>query len=151
QPAPCHEAENHRPERGDEAERKVSAVVRDKRTLAREQVQKPLVEGITEVVVLVPVRQETGVIVPEMPGGADAYRSPVETGSGKGIEGPGQPVARQNCGQCPPSPAWRTETQHEQERVAEPDLAERVFKREVGLGPVHRAQEDTEQNQRQRS
>ena len=73
QPAPRHEAENHRPERGDEAEGKVSAVVRDKRTLAREQVQKPLVEGITEVVVLVPVCQETGVIVPEVPGGADAY------------------------------------------------------------------------------
>src|SRR5204862_548996 len=60
QPAPGDQAKDHGPQGGNETQREVAAFVVRKGMFAREQVQEPLVEAVSEIVVFVPVRGESG-------------------------------------------------------------------------------------------
>src|SRR5438067_3943770 len=45
EPTPRDQAENHRSQGRNKAERRIAAAIKDERALAREQVEEPLVEG----------------------------------------------------------------------------------------------------------
>jgi len=78
------EAEDHRPERRDEAQGLVAATVEGERLLAREEVQEPAVELRREILALVPVRREAVQVV--RPVGRHADGLPVETRARHGVE-----------------------------------------------------------------
>ena len=61
------QTQDHRGQRGDEAKCQVTTRVVFKSAFARKQVQKPLVEVISKVEILVPVRRESGEIVLRIP------------------------------------------------------------------------------------
>src|SRR5262249_461447 len=94
EPAAGDQAENHRPERGKEAERGVAAAVVREGLLAREQVEKPGVEGPGEVAVLVPVSHQAGVML--WPIRRDADFLIVKITRRQRIESKGAPVADEN-------------------------------------------------------
>ena len=149
QPAAGDQPQDHRAQRGDEAQRRVAAAVGDKRRLARQQVEEPHVEGLPEVAVLVPVRRQPAVVMRPVRRHAD--RLIVESRPGHGIQRPGEPVAGEHDPQGGPLRPDRAEPEQEQERVAQADLGQRVLEGEVGLPAVHRAQEDTERDEHDRS
>ena len=144
------EAQDHRRQRGDEAQRRVAAAVVRERPLAGKQVQEPGVERPGQVAVLVPVRREAARMVRPVwrhadrgvsrtrRRGADRARTPPSSRRGS------TPSAI-HCTRA------REERQHEQERVAQADLAERVLEREIGLRAAARPEEDPQEDQDQRS
>src|ERR1700733_138967 len=75
----------------------------------------------------------------------------VERWPGSRIEGPRQPVPKQDGAERNPLIAHGTKGHQEEEGVAQSDLRERVFKGEVGLAAVERPEEDAQGNQEQRS
>ena len=142
------QAQDHRRQRGDEAQRRVAAAIARERLLPGKQVQEPGVERPGQVAVLVPVRRETGQMVRPVRPHAD--RGVVELRAGKRIERERRPVADEDHRQRDPLDSSREESQHEQERVAQADLAERVLEREIGLRAAARPQEDAQEHQDQR-
>ena len=90
-------------------------------------------------------------VVEMRPVGGNADGLPVKSGARHWIERPRQPVAVEDHGQRDPLPARLAEAQQEQERIAQADLRQRVFKGEVGARAVHRAQEDAQRDQQERT
>ncbi len=80
-----------------------------------------------------------------MPIGGNADRGIVEARAGSWIERPGQPVSKQDGAESNPLIAGGTEGQQEEEGVSQADLGQRVFKSEVGLAAVERAEKDAQQ------
>src|SRR6202021_3263562 len=61
EPLSGEQSHNHGAERGNKTQRRPTALIKDKRILARKEVQEPNVEGPREVGVLVPMREKSGV------------------------------------------------------------------------------------------
>ena len=76
------QAQDHGAERGNEAERQIAAAVKHERLDAREEIQEPLVEGVAQVGVLIPMRGEARVVVRPIRRNADGLV--VEAGAGHG-------------------------------------------------------------------
>ena len=105
QPGAGDQAEYHRPQCRDETERGVTAVVEQKRLLAREEVEEPAVERPGQVRVHVPVGGEAGEVVRRRPIGGDADRLVIEVRPRQRVEDEGGPVAHEQHGQRdPPQP-----------------------------------------------
>ncbi len=68
-------------------EREIAAIVIDEWFFAREEVEEPLIKGVTEVAVFVPMRSEAGEVMNPVCGNADGL--PIEIRAGCGIECPG--------------------------------------------------------------
>src|SRR5207237_909411 len=124
------EAEDHGDESRNEAERLVSATVMRERLLAREEIQKPLVEVSGEIRVLVPVRGDSVQVLPVR---IDAYGPVVESCGRQRVEQEGQPVDHQERAGRDGLDSRSTTGQEEQEEIAQPDLRQRILEREVGL------------------
>ena len=148
EPAAGDKAEDHGAEGGDEAEGEIAAVVEEEGLGAGELVEEPDVEGLAEVAVHVPVRREAGEQV-AVPIGGDADGGPGEVRSGRGIEGPGEPVADEDGAEGGPEPAEPAEGEKEGEGVAETDLGEGVLKGEVGHGAMDGAKEEAEDDEQE--
>src|ERR1700689_1399225 len=86
-----------------------------------------------------------------MPIRGNADRSVVEVLTRKPIKRPGQPVAKKDGAESDPLIACGPEGEQEKKGIAEANLRERVFKGEVGLAAVHRAEKDAERDQKQRA
>ena len=147
QPAAGDQAEDHRAERRDEAQCEIAAAIRDERLRAREQVEEPDVERVSEIVVLVPVRRESAVVMRPVRGHAHRL---IVVRDDRRVERPRQPIADQDDGERGPLHARRSQSEQEEERIAEADLRQRVFEGEVRLPASDRAQEDAERDQDQR-
>src|SRR6266568_576326 len=107
QPAPGDQAQDHCAQRRNETQCEVSTRVVHEAIFAREQVQEPLVEAVSEIVVLVPVRSESREVVLRVPRRGDAYVLPIGIRGRRGIQGPRQPVSEENQGERPPYPLER--------------------------------------------
>src|SRR5262249_47126342 len=147
--AAADEAEDHRSERGDEAQRRVAAAIEEERALAREEVQEPRVEGPGEVAVLVPVGLESREEMSPVRRYADGRV--VEVGRRQRVEDERRPVADEDGGERDPLVADGPEGEQEQKAVAEPDLGERVLEREVRLRLSHRAQPHAQEHEDERA
>src|ERR1700739_4465958 len=79
----------------------------------------------------------------------NADRGVLEVPARKRIKRPSQPVAKEDGAKSDPLIARRPKGQQEKKGIAQADLGERVFKGEVGLGAVERAEEDAEYDQQQ--
>ncbi len=126
------QAEDHRRQRRDEVQRQVAAAVVDERPLPREEVEEPLVGPGSEIRVLVPVRGEAGDVV--RPVGADADGRGIESRRRQRIERERGPVADEDERGGHELGADAGPAEQEEEDVAEADLRQHVFEREVGLG-----------------
>ncbi len=146
QPLPCPEAQDHRRQRRDEAERGPAAFVEAERRLAREKVQEPDVERPREVRVLVEVRQEARVEMRPVRGNADARV--VEGRRRQRIEDERRPERDEDRRERQRLRANGGERQQEQKRVAEADLCEGVFEGPIRLVTIERPEEDAERHQR---
>ena len=146
EPLAAPQPEDHRRERRDEAQRGPAAAVEAERLEAREEIEEPGVERPGDVRVLVEVREEARIEVRPVRRHAD--RRVVEIGRRQRIQDERRPEAHEDRGERDRLRAQRRERQQEQERVAEPDLRERVFEGPVGARPIQRAQEDPERDQR---
>lgn len=62
-PATRYEPEDHGSERRNEAQSQITAAVCHKRVRSGEEIEKPLIEGIPEIAVFIPMRSESGEIV----------------------------------------------------------------------------------------
>ncbi len=111
------EAQDHRRQRGDEAQRRVAAAVARERRLPGKQVQEPRVERPGQVAVLVPVLREPARVVGPVRRHAD--RAEVKLRAGKRIKGEGPPVSDEDERQRGPLDSSRVKSQHEQKRVAQ--------------------------------
>ncbi len=146
EPLPCPEAQDHRRQRRDEAERGPAAFVESERRLTREEVQEPDVERPREVRVLVEVREESRV---EMrPVRRDADARVVEVRRRQRIEDERRPERDEDDRERQRLHANGGERQQEQKRVAEADLREGVFEGPIRLVTIERPQEDAERHQR---
>ena len=146
QPLAAPQAEDHRRQRRDEAERGPAAPVEAERLETRKEVEKPGVEGPRQVRVLVEVREKARVEV--RPVGRNADRLVIEVGPRQRIQHERRPEPGEQHDERDRLHADRGERQQEQERVAETNLRERVFERPVGARAAQRAQEDPERDQR---
>ncbi len=93
-PASGDQAQNHRAQSRNEAEGQITALVVDKRLRSWKQVEKPLIESMSQVAVLVPMRGEAAEVVTPVRGHADCRV--IEIAPGAGYKRPSQPVAEQN-------------------------------------------------------
>src|ERR1700722_19905166 len=109
-----------------------------------EKIEEPLVERRGEVRVFVPMRGEARQVRPirRHPDG-----SVIETGRRQWIQRKRRPVTQQNCRQTQPLNLAGRPRQQENKNVTHADLAERVLKREIGLRPMQRTQEDPEESE----
>src|SRR6266576_2465251 len=146
QPTPRNQAEDHRPQCRDKTQCEVTALVVNKRMLARKEIQEPLVETVSEIVVLVPMRSESRIVVLRVPLRRNADAWPVEIPRRCRIHGPKQPISHKNDREHDPDPLQRLHfkgkiSKQKQERIAEADLREGILKSEIRNGMVHRAKE----------
>ena len=131
QPAARDQAEDHRAQRRDEAQRQVAAAVGDKRRLARETGS-----GTT---CRTPARGCCSCSSAPRARCSDAASPPARrppdsrTRARHRIQRPGQPVADEDHARAVHCVADRAEAEQEQERVAEADLRQRVLEGQVGL------------------
>ena len=146
EPSAADHTQQHGSQRGDEAQRQVASVVIAERAGARKQIQEPDIESLAKIRVLVPVRGEPGVEV-LVPVRRHAHRGPVKSRPRRRIQRPSQPIAEENGAGCDPLPARPRKREQKSERVAEPDLRQRVFKRKVSNGPAVRAQKNPQRDQ----
>ena len=75
----------------------------------------------------------------------------VGAGRRRGVKRPRQPIPEEQRAQRGPLPFGRPEREQEEQRIAEPDLGQRVLEGEVGLRAVGGAQEDAQRDQQQRA
>src|SRR6185436_20410892 len=101
------------------AKGKIAAAISDKGLRPGKEIQKPLVKSRAEIAVLVPVRSEPGKVV--SPVGWNAYRLIVESGAGRGIKRPGEPITKKDGAECGPPPFGRLEAEQKKEWISEPD------------------------------
>src|SRR5204862_8193140 len=83
-----NQAQDHRAQRGNETQREVSTGVVFETIFTREQVQEPLVEAVSKIVVLVPVRGETREIMLSVPLWRNTHVRPVKIRWRRGIQRP---------------------------------------------------------------
>ena len=148
EPLPGDEAEEHGAERGDETEGEIAAAVVEEWFFAREKIHEPLVEASAEVPIFIPVRGEAGEVLPI---GRDADGLPIEIRGRERIECPGGPVANEDGGESDPLSARACEGEEEREGVAEADLSEGIFEGEIGHGAIDAAEENSEEDQEERT
>ena len=121
--------QDHRRQGGNEAERRVAAAVVPERLGTGEQVEEPDVERPGRVAVLVPVGREAAHQMRPVRRNADSRVIEIGTHRIGREEGP---VAYNESNERQPLHANRPHAQQEEERVAQADLREGVFEREVG-------------------
>src|ERR1700679_2146118 len=115
------------------------------RLLPGEQVQEPRVERPGQVTVFVPVLRESNRVMGPVRRHADRVEIKLRTGNS--IEGEGPPVSDQDQRQRDPLNSSRLKGQHEQEGVAEANLAECILKSVIGLRAIERPEKDTQEYQ----
>lgn len=147
------QAEDHRAQRREEAERRVPAAVEFKRPLAREQVQEPPVERPGRIAVQVPVRLKSRAHLLRgsgLPAGRRPHRPVVKPVRRQRVHRKRHPVAGHDHRKSRHL-SGRTQPRHQkQQRIPQPDLSQGVLKRPVGHPAAGRTQPHPQQHQHQR-
>ena len=108
-----------------------AALIEDKGLLSRKEVQEPNIKRPCKIGILVPVREESSVVVRPILWNPDP--GVVELGTWRWIQRERRPKADQDQHQRHHLRSHTRESQQKQEDVTQSDLRECVFKCEVGL------------------
>ena len=143
------QAEKYRAKRWDEAQGEITAAVVYEARRARKEVQKPEVNRLAKVAVLVPVGGKPGEVIVPVAGNPNG--GVIEVSPGSRIKRPRQPISKEYRSQRRPLPFRPAIRQQERECVSQANLGKCVFEGESSLPAMCGTQEDAKQNEHQAS